>query len=144
MNNGSFIPIKQRLDRRVTQGPGCRVWTGYKAPLGYGQIREDKDGRLLYAHRVAYEIYVGAIPEGLELDHLCRNPSCANPEHLEPVSHRENLLRGVGIAAIYAARTHCQKGHEFSIENICNYKSDKGKRICKICKRERERNRGRL
>lgn len=71
---------------------GCWVWNGAKSPLGYGRV--SRDGRWQEAHRVVYEDLRGPIPKGLSLDHLCRNPSCVNPDHLEPVTHRENLRRG--------------------------------------------------
>jgi len=73
----------------------CWQWTASRHPLGYGRMGlGGKDGGMAYAHRVSYELHFGPIPNGLELDHLCRNPGCVNPKHLEPVSHRENLLRG--------------------------------------------------
>jgi hypothetical protein len=72
---------------------GCWLWTGAKHALGYGQQRID--WRIVPAHRFSYELLVGPIPEGLQIDHLCRVPSCVRPSHLEPVTHRENGLRGI-------------------------------------------------
>lgn len=80
---------------------GCRLWPRAKS-LGYGRIKFD--GRLDLAHRVAYRLAVGPVPAGKVLDHLCRNPSCINPEHLEPVTMRENILRGTGPAAFNPSR----------------------------------------
>jgi hypothetical protein len=89
-------PISERLERRrdIDQSTGCWNWTGARTPKGYGQIRL-VGGTTAYTHREAYMAYVGQIPEGLHLDHLCRNRSCFNPEHLEPVTPRENARRGL-------------------------------------------------
>jgi hypothetical protein len=76
----------------VDPASGCWLWQRSKDRHGYGQVR--KDGRLVYAHRRAFERHVGPIPKGLYIDHLCRNPACVNPAHLEPVTHGENLRRG--------------------------------------------------
>lgn len=80
---------------RIIQGNGgCLVWIGARIKTGYGQTRVGN--RVHMAHRAYFELRVGPIPEGLELDHLCRNRGCVNPDHLEPVTHKENLLRGTG------------------------------------------------
>jgi len=113
---------------RVEKSPGCWTWTGTIDPGGYGHY---KLGQSQHAHRVAYELVVGPIPEGLELDHLCRNPSCVNPAHLEPVTHAENVRRGT-----VAQRTHCQKGHEYTPENT---RMRNGARVCRECHREQRR-----
>lgn len=114
---------------------GCWVWTGTRSPLGYGQLRLNY--KLYSAHRWVYEQLVGTIPEGLELDHLCRNPPCCNPSHLEPVTHRENILRGSGWAAVNARRTECVNGHAFTPENTKFLGS--GRRRCKECHRQNAR-----
>lgn len=80
----------------------------------------------------------GSIPKGLTLDHLCRNRACVNPVHLEPVTNRVNILRGIGITAQNARKTHCKHGHPFTVENTI-YKHGGGWRICKICNRARFR-----
>lgn len=90
---------------------GCWEWTGAVDLNGYGVVYGN--GRMRKAHRVLYEKANGTVPHGLELDHLCRNRKCVNPDHLEPVTHRENILRGVGTAASRARQTHCKHGHEF-------------------------------
>ena len=83
--------------------------------LGYSQIHVGR--RTLASHRLSYEIYRGEIPSGLVLDHLCRNACCINPFHLEAVTQRDNILRGLGIPAVNARKTHCINGHVFDINN---------------------------
>ena len=117
--------------RKVQPCPktGCWIWEGSTAN-GYGRI--GRDG----AHRVAYRALAGEVPEGKELDHICRLRACVNPEHLEPVTRRDNLLRGSTIAARNAAATHCPRGHEYSEENT--YYRPSGARKCRACQREKE------
>ena len=83
---------KERFWAKVKKTDGCWLWTGWKNDRGYGNFEVDST-RTVKAHRFAYEVLVGPIPDGLTLDHLCRNPSCVNPEHLEPVTLRENIMR---------------------------------------------------
>lgn len=133
------MPLKhpQNFWRKVDMsGPdGCWQWRGLIMPDGYGQVQM-VGANARVAHRVAYEEVKGPIPAGLVLDHLCRNRSCVNPEHLEPVTHRENVLRGVNYIAQNANKTRCHKGHPFSPENT--YVKPGGNRICKTCRRQRE------
>ncbi|KAB2977369.1 HNH endonuclease [Streptomyces sp. SS1-1] len=91
-------------------------------------------GRYQMAHRVAYQEIVGPIPEGLQLDHLCRVRHCVNPAHLEPVTSRENTLRGENLVAINAAKTHCKRGHLFDAANTYRWRNS---RICRECRRLR-------
>src|SRR6266576_3456485 len=96
-----------KVDRRGSEE--CWPWQANRG-RGYGNVWIA--GRMYRAHRVAYELLIGPIPEGLTLDHLCRNRGCVNPAHLEPVTSRENTLRGEGISANNARKTHCKHGHE--------------------------------
>lgn len=124
---------------RPELGP-CWVWTGATSD-GYGRVgirrgtdRPSTEG----AHRISYRMNVGPIPEGLTLDHLCRNPPCVNPAHLEAVTMRENVLRGETITAYAASRTHCPQGHEYNEANTYRYKGT-NHRLCRVCNRERAR-----
>jgi hypothetical protein len=110
-------------------GP-CWVWIPTKIDDGYGVFRINN--KYIGAHRASYELMIGPIPEGLELDHLCRVRRCVNPSHLEPVTHKENTLRGEGPSAVHARKTHCIHGHELAGENL--YLSPKGTRYCRTCK----------
>lgn len=115
----------------------CWLWTGAKNPNGYGVFRGVD--RTHIAHRWAYETFVEPCP-GLDVDHLCRVRNCVNPDHLEAVTRQENLLRGVGLAAQNAAKTHCPQGHLLSGDNLCGGTPG---RKCKICKNKVERERRR-
>lgn len=110
-------------------GP-CWLWTAGRSD-GYGVLRVG--GRSVKAHRFAYKLLVGPIPSGLQPDHLCRVRLCVRPDHLEPVTSRENTLRGESFAARRAARTHCVQGHAYSPENT--YVRRKGGRHCRACGR---------
>lgn len=113
-------------------GP-CWLWTGHIVTgKGYGRIRVY--GKYQKAHRVSYELFVSLVPEGLQLDHLCRVRHCVNPAHLEPVTNKENGLRGTSIPAQNNRKTHCSKGHPLSGENL--YPRTDGGRRCRICKVE--------
>lgn len=114
---------------------GCWVWKASLNKAGYGQVRYLGQTRL--AHRSVYRMVVGEIPDGLDLDHLCRNPPCVNPKHLEPVTRRENTLRGDGLPAIRARITHCPQGHLYDEVNTLNCRD--GKRYCRTCNRDKAR-----
>ena len=108
--------IEIRIDKsNATFWSGCWIWTGGLDKHGYGVVTYQ--GKYYSLHRLMYEHYVGKIPDNLELDHWCKNPLCCRPGHLEPVTHKENVLRGTGLAAINAVKTHCPYGHEYTEEN---------------------------
>lgn len=113
---------------------GCWEWSGCRNPDGYGMVSFNY--KIRQVHRIVYEHFVGLIPAGLEPDHLCRNRACSNYEHLEPVTHRVNVLRGEGLAARQIARTNCPQGHPYSEANTRLYK---GHRHCRECGREATR-----
>jgi hypothetical protein len=128
-------PIQNRLERHSVAIPfaGCFVWTGAVDKLGYGRI--GMQGKSKLAHRISYQHFVGEIPQGLELDHLCRNPSCINPNHLEAVTRKVNTDRGLCAETHkkrYAAMTHCKHGHEFTFENTYFHPTH-NRRQCKTC-----------
>lgn len=134
-------PTIDRFNDRVKKTSGCWVWVGGKRGAGYGAFWDD--GVNWLAHRWAYEHFVGAVPGGLTLDHLCRNTMCVNPEHLEPVTPRMNTLRGIGLAAVNAKKTHCKRGHEFTPGNTRSRVNGEGRpgRYCKECERQRDKRR---
>lgn len=126
-----------KVDKQKSVASRCWVWTGGSFRDGYGQFHPYGWRRKVQAHRYAYELLVGPIPEGLTLDHLCRNRSCVNPHHLEPVTHRVNILRGVGASAMHASATHCPHDHPYDDENT--YIRYDGRRVCRICQRKWDR-----
>lgn len=129
--------IQERFWSYVEITDGCWIWTGAKTK-GYGKLRIDQS-TWMQAHRLAYEIIVGEIPEGLELDHSCRNHSCVNPDHLEPVTTRVNTLRGEGLAAINARKKRCKHGHPLSGANVYTHREKNAThRKCRACMRRRQ------
>ena len=107
---------------------GCWMWTAYKDPCGYGRF--EAAGRSKAAHRVAYELMIGPIPDGLCIDHICRTRGCVNPDHLRAVTAKENNLSSTNFAALNAAKTHCDNGHPFTDENVYRFR---GSRHCRKC-----------
>lgn len=137
---GAFIQLnlKSRYARArpigyVVQENGCWEWVGTIDRDGYGLWRCKATGENK-AHRVTYVMARGTIPRGFQIDHLCRNTTCVNPDHLEAVTCRENTLRGYNRAAVNARRTHCVNGHKFDGDNLMK---GKRRRDCRTCSRER-------
>lgn len=131
-------PILDRLADKFTVGDDCWKWTASLNSNGYGQLWDPEVGRARGAHRIVYEMMVGPIPDGLTLDHLCRNRTCVRPDHLEPVTNRENILRGESPSASHAKKTHCPRGHEYTPENTYQYARGRQCRTC-VLAQQREK-----
>jgi hypothetical protein len=132
----SFRAEEERFWEKVEKTSSCWIWLGGtlgSRNLRYGNFYLRGGRKRTQAHRWSYEALVGTIPKGLVLDHLCRNTVCVNPEHLEPVTHRTNILRGEGLAAKQARQTHCKRGHSLEDAHILR----NGARDCRICRKLR-------
>lgn len=130
--------LPQRFWDKVMPEPnsGCWLWTGGADRYGGFRVRSRQVG----AHRAAYQALVGPIPNDLELDHRCNTPLCVNPDHLRPMTHRANLLRGTTtIASVNAVKTHCPRGHDLDGDNVYRRPDGKSQRECLICRRESAR-----
>ncbi len=137
------IPFEDRYNHFAFPEPnsGCFIWTGNLSWNGYGTLKmgykREGNRRTEWAHRAAYEYFVGPIPEGLDLDHKCRMRCCVNPDHLEPVTRGENTKRGLlpgMLRAQKAAQTHCKSGHPLSGDNL--KMSVSGGRLCRACRKK--------
>lgn len=115
----------------IWNGTSCWLWQGATAKDGYGRFW--LRGHLVLSHRLAYELLVGPIPEGLTIDHLCRTRSCGNPLHLEPVTNKENIMRGEGVGVKASHAIHCPKGHPYDLFNT--FFCADGSRQCRECQR---------
>jgi hypothetical protein len=130
------LTLVERIDRFRDRSGGplaCWLWRGELDRDGYGSVNIGH-GKHARAHRVAYEIAVGPIPEGLVIDHRCRNRPCCNPSHLEPVPSGVNVMRGIGLGPMNAAKSHCKNGHEFTDDNTAF--DSAGYRVCRHCRLE--------
>jgi hypothetical protein len=128
--------LLRRFWSKVDFSGECWLWRGTITAEGYGQFAVTHDKRA-YAHRFAYELVNGAIPEGLTIDHLCRARSCVNPSHMEPVTRAENTLRGESPSAENHRKTECARGHAYAAGNT--YVDPRGYRHCRVCLRARTR-----
>ena len=129
-------PLDRLLSKTRLVAGGCWMWQGYVRRDGYGWFW--LRGRNVVAHRAAYQLCVGDIPHGLQLDHLCRNRACVNPDHLEPVTAQVNTLRSTALPAINALKTHCPRGHPYVEDNLLK-RSSRNSRECLTCIRDRVR-----
>lgn len=124
-------PLAERLWPRVEKTETCWIWRGHVSTSGYGGISVDGTWHTIKrVHRVVYELLVGPIPDGLQIDHLCRVRACVNPLHLEPVTPKVNVHRGLTITAANKNKTHCKNGHPFTHVN------GQGRRVCRMCMNE--------
>lgn len=122
-------------ERATVQPSGCWLWKGAPISGGYGGVMVE--GRRYVAHRLSYEAFVGAIPEGLQLDHLCRKRQCVNPAHLEPVTAFENIVRAKSFLVAPGSDRYCRRGH--FVEGYGGWLSPSGVRFCAVCRVSAER-----
>jgi hypothetical protein len=125
--------LRARFWAKVNKTETCWLWTAGKHSAGYGVINLCVGvNQVAYAHRLSYEWAKGPIPDGLEIDHLCRVRNCVNPDHLEAVTGAVNNLRGESAAARHSRKTHCPRGHAYSGQNL--YRPKRGGRQCRACR----------
>lgn len=125
--------LEERIWRRIDRSGRCWLWTGNLEIGGYATLTISENGRKIprRVHRIMYEMFRGKIPPGMKLDHLCRVRHCVNPNHLEIVTDRENILRGNGVSAKNYAKTHCKRGHSLAGYNLIVRSG--GGRQCRTC-----------
>lgn len=122
------MSVAERFLSKVDSNGVCWEWTAGRS-RGYGVF--STEGRMVRAHKYLYEALMGPVPAGLVLDHLCRNRACVNPDHIQAVTSRTNTLRGAGVTAVNARKTHCPKGHPYEGKNVIHHK--RGGRGCRAC-----------
>ncbi|NUP03550.1 MAG: HNH endonuclease [Nonomuraea sp.] len=132
-----MAPPLEKFFRKVNKTETCWLWTARVDDWGYGRHKSTHGPSTVLAYRWLWEVLNGPVPDGLELDHLCRVPACVRPDHLEAVTPKVNGLRSNNFSAVNARKTHCIHGHEFTFENT--YTRPSGGRDCRECLRERRR-----
>jgi len=140
-----MTPTPQELDRFFqkvvipTDPDDCWLWIGARSGGGYGYLYDSSAKKIRRAHRIAYRLFNGEVPVGLELDHRCNTPACVNPTHLIATTHRANILRSDAPQAQNARKTHCIHGHPLSGRNL--YRPSRGGRQCRRCHTDCEQRR---
>lgn len=134
INGLKDLPKRMQNKIKINKNNNCWEWVGSNNGVGYGEIRINNKKK--YTHRIVYELLVGPIPENKQIDHLCRNRCCCNPEHLEPVTPKENVNRGI-TEKPHLIKEYCINGHLYS-ENTYDRPDGKG-RNCVQCVRDRSR-----
>ncbi len=129
-------PALERFEAMIDRSGECWQWTGSIRPNGYASFYVDN--KTTSAHRFAYTAFIGPIPEGLVIDHLCRNRSCVKPAHLESVPQRQNVLRGASVTAEVVRRNSCVNGHELTEDNVYRWRGRPDQRMCRACHRVRQ------
>lgn len=134
-------PLWERFNEKtITTDSGCVLWTAGTNGVGYGVIVTspgDGSHQKLYVHRMAYERKFGPIPDGMHIDHLCRTRNCVNPDHMEPVTLEENVLRGMSPPACNARKSRCAREHDLVGANLYIHPTT-GYRQCRACARIRD------
>jgi HNH endonuclease len=139
MSRWEPLTVEERFWNHVEVTESCWLWTGALNQYGYGNfvVKASRPTKNIGAHRFSHLIFKGPIPKGKEIDHLCKVRRCIHPQHIESVTHRENLMRGETLGALNARKTHCYKGHSLSGDNLLIKYN--GFRSCRVCQKKKNR-----